>query len=57
MMDDIYVIWDKLENRIHRGPWTQQECLVWMDQCRRIMPRSLGVDEVFEIQQVELKKE
>lgn len=45
----MYVIWDKLDNQLWRGPWTKQECLDWLERTRRVMPRPEGVDEMFEV--------
>lgn len=48
-MKKSYVIWDKFDHVIHRGPWSKKECLAWLVRCRKVMPRSQGVDEVFEM--------
>lgn len=29
-----YAVWDNLDNSIHRGPWSEEECIEWIDYCR-----------------------
>lgn len=48
-MDYEYVIWDNFDDEIHRGPWTEDKCLTWMDECRDAFPRPEGVDEIWSV--------
>lgn len=33
-----YVVWDNLDECIHRGPWPEAECVEWIDECRDLFP-------------------
>lgn len=44
-----YVIWDNFDGVIHRGPWPEQECIDWLDECREMFPRPEGVDEIWSV--------
>jgi hypothetical protein len=45
----LYVIWDKCDNVVHRGPWTKKACRSWMAFAREVFPRPAGVNEVWDI--------
>lgn len=30
-----YVVWDNIDNTIHRGPWSEKDCVEWIDYGRK----------------------
>lgn len=44
-----YVVWDNLDNVIHRGPWSEAECVKWIDECRAMFPSGAKIDEIWTV--------
>lgn len=49
MQEFEYVVWDNNDNEIHRGPWTQEECITWLDECRNTFPEGAQIDKIWSI--------
>jgi hypothetical protein len=44
-----YVVWDNLDNCIHRGPWSEADCVEWLEECRDIFSPNADIGKVWSI--------
>lgn len=44
-----YVVWANMDNEIHCGPWTKQECEGWLQETRDIFPVGAKIDKLWSI--------
>ena len=44
-----YVVWDNIDDCIHRGPWPEQECIDWLQECRDIFPVTAKIDKLWSV--------
>lgn len=44
-----YVVWDNMDDEIHRGPWPEQKCIDWIEECRDIFPATAEIDKVWSV--------
>lgn len=46
------VIWDTLENQMHRGPLTKGEARSWIRMAVRVFGQEMAVKKMFEIRRI-----
>lgn len=44
-----YVVWDNIDNCVHRGPWTEDECLDFFEYAREAFPPGAKIDKLWSI--------
>jgi hypothetical protein len=44
-----YVVWANLDGEIHRGPWTERECIDWLEETREIFPVGAKIDKLWSV--------
>lgn len=51
MTDYEYVVWDNRDDSVHRGPWPEQECIDWVEECYEIFPKAgkAGIDKIWSV--------
>lgn len=46
-----YAVWGTIDDCIHRGPWSEDECVAWIEECREVFPPTANIDKVWSVRQ------